>query len=105
MVLLHSAPLSWLKPAAFAFGLLYNTAPYPEGSPSLPSVPEGALLPPCPPGLHPKGSCPSSPPCWQGQLMRLSTELQALASPTSLLTTGVGVMLTPYWLVIFWKQG
>lgn len=37
--------------------------------------------------------------------MRLNTELQALASPTSLLTTGVGVMLTPYWLVIFWKQG
>lgn len=59
----------------------------------------------CPPGLPPQRVIAFLPSSLAGQLSRLSTGLQAPASPTSLLTTGVGVMLTPYWLVISWKPG
>lgn len=49
----------------------------------------------CPPGLPPQRVIAFLPSSLAGQLSRLSTGLQAPASPTSLLTTGVGVMLTP----------
>lgn len=54
--------------------------------------------------VPPKGSA-FLPSLLAGQLMRLSTGLQAPASPTSLLIIGVAVMLIPYWLVIFGSQG
>lgn len=59
MVLLYSALLSWLKPAPFAFGLLYNRAPYPEEPLSPPLSARGSTAGTCPPGLAPKGSLPS----------------------------------------------
>lgn len=94
------------KACCFCFWAPCNTAlPTPRGPPSLPSVPEGALLA-CVLLGSPQRVVAFLSSLLAGQLMRLSTGLQPPASPTSLLTTAVGVMLTRYWLVIFFgSQG
>lgn len=79
----------------------FVTAPYPEGPPPLPSVPEGALLARVLLGCPPKGHClPPLPAGLEHWAASSSSSISHLSPDTS-----VGVMLTPHWLMIFGSQG